>query len=59
MKRKILLRIALVLIAFYLYILGLLHLFPIWVAVPLLFIALFCLFRPLKKKPRFKGYRPH
>lgn len=57
MKRSLIGRITLLCIAFYLYILGLLQMFPLWISIPILFAAATYLFRPINKKQRFKGYR--
>ncbi|MFB4210868.1 hypothetical protein ACE1TH_02990 [Shouchella sp. JSM 1781072] len=58
MKKSVfLIRFAILLIAFGLYLLSLLHLFPIWLAAPLLFFASYYFFKPTQKKHRFKGYR--
>ncbi|RQW20909.1 MULTISPECIES: hypothetical protein [Shouchella] len=56
-KSMFFLRLLLLFGAFGLYLMSLLHLFPIWIATPLLFGASYFLFRPNQKKHRFKGYR--
>lgn len=50
-------RIGLVLVAFMIYLLGLLKVFPVLIGSLLLFLSILFAFRPFYHKQKFKGFR--